>query len=281
MTLANKFFNKLEGTWQNKLNGDWQDNLGWSVISQPKINNPATDDFNIRVDQMRETITFKKIGSARNIGVTGEAGFWQSLAYEVSIETPEGEGIHHEMGHFLMSIKEDGNTFENFTAAIIRQATIPRANSFMTHGHLLIGSITHAIAAQNGDAFYSARTVVNNQTLQDKIDTELLVAQQDVTGKNGPNLMKPLEWLADTLANNVVGTDWVFSFRNDMQPSQMASGQRVESPVTIGNLLSDFWIGHRSIDNDEKEILQYIQKVDLGFNGVDWPHVAVNTLIKQ
>lgn len=76
MAIANDFFNRLQGVWQNKLDGKWQDNFGWNFISQPKLNVPGSSDFGMRVDQMRETIEFKKLGGlARNIGITGEAGF--------------------------------------------------------------------------------------------------------------------------------------------------------------------------------------------------------------
>ncbi len=119
MTIANDFFNRVEGVWQNKLDGQWQDNFGWNFISQPKLNVPGGSDFGMRVDQMRETIEFKKLGGlARNIGITGEAGFWQAMSYEVSIETPAGVGIRHEMGHFMLKILEGGETREDLGAML-------------------------------------------------------------------------------------------------------------------------------------------------------------------
>ena len=61
------------------------------------------------------------------------------------------------------------------------------------------------------------------------------------------------------------------------------SAERVPNPVGVGDLLSDFWIGKRKINGFDQEIdiLQYVQKVDLIFNGMNWPHVAVNTLVKK
>lgn len=279
MTPANDFFNRLEGTWENKINGEWVDQFGWNIITQPMRNNPSMNDFKIRVDPMREQITFRKIGQARNIGTTGEAGFWQSMAYEVAIENTEGEGIHHEMGHFLLKVKEDGETQQSLSADIIRHGTIPRANSFMSHGKLLIGSIAQVLQQQQ-TPFYSSRATMENPQLQEKFDNELLGIQEMVTESGGPNLDQPLEWLVDILKEEVIGTDWVFSFR-DNEASEMSSGQRVPNPVSIGNLLSDFWIGDRSTEHGELRILQYTQKVDLRFNSTDWPHVAINTLIKQ
>ena len=97
--IVNEFFNRLEGTWKNQVNGRWLDDLGWNFISQPKRGGSGQSDFEMRFDQMRETVVFRKLGgTANNVGVTGKIGHWVAMAYEVSIRRPEGEGIHHEMG---------------------------------------------------------------------------------------------------------------------------------------------------------------------------------------
>ncbi len=304
MTITNNFFNRLEGTWQNKLGGQWQDHMGWIFISQPKlnvlgkgVNVPGKNNFQMRFDQMRETIEFKKIPElARNVGITGEAGFWQAMAYEVSIKTPNGpgihHGIHHEMGHFLLNVLETGETpvLENGETDnqprgdVIRQATIPRANAMMTTGELKPGTIANAIddaIAKQEPPFYNAKPQANEDALQAQIDNDFATKQQQVTQLDGPNLERPLDWLKTILADNPIGQDWVFEFRHDKGSSQMASGQRVVNPVSIGNLLSDFWIAKRNVNGETIEILQYAQKVNLIFHGFEWPHVAVNTLIKQ
>ena len=82
---TNDFFNRLPGTWANRLGDEWHDTLGWNFISQPQKGNPKTGDFDIQFHQMLETITFKEIGTPRNVGITGEAGFWHAMAYEISI----------------------------------------------------------------------------------------------------------------------------------------------------------------------------------------------------
>ncbi len=318
MAAANIFFNKLlandltEGVWQNKLNGSWQDQWGWDFISQPNSGQPGPSDFHMRSDVMRETIKFKKIGVARNIGVEGEEGFWESIAYEIDIRNPnindhnshpDGKGIHHEMGHFLLKVKseespeaiphENGRVDveevggSNVSGIIIRQATIPRANSFMTHGKLDIGSIAD-LSTNDFNEFYSpkAKSAVVNPSLQSKIDAEISRVQDKVNQQNGPNILELISHI-QTVDNNQLGEikagtlDWVFSFKEDAEPSQMASGQRVPHPVGIGNLLSDFWVGERVLEGQEIEILQYAQKVNIKFNNTEWPHVAINTLIKQ
>ena len=281
MTITNDFFDRLEGVWQNSLNGEWQDSFGWNFISQPKLNEPGTSDFEMRVDQMRETVTFKKLGGiARNVGITGQAGFWQAMAYECAIETPAGDGIHHEMGHFLLKVLESGETGEDLRSDIIRQATIPRANSMMTTGVLEPGTIADAIAVQD-TPFYDAKPKANDDQLQNLIDSELAAKQQQVTGLSGPDLQRPLVWLQTILADEPVQRDWVFGFRHDHGQSQMANGQRVSDPVSIGNLLSDFWIAKRKLKGETIETLQYAQKVNLIFHNIEWPHVSMNTLIKQ
>ena len=285
MTIANNFFNQLIGTWENKLDGVWIDESGWNLIAQPQRGENPTKEVNFRVDRMRETIEFERVPPAgspiRNIGTTGKAGFWDALSYKVSIQTPAGEGIHQEMGHFLLRVMENGETEESFRGEIIRQATIPRANAMMTFGALMRGSLPDAVTSRRVRSFYNGRPRVNDSQTQTEIDLQFSQAQQQVDKFGGPQLDDPLLWLQEQLRDTVIGTDWVFTLTDDANPSQMASGQRVASPVSIGNLLSDFWIGRRDLDGVEQEILQYAQRVDLRFHDVDWPHIAVNTLIKQ
>ena len=281
MTITNDFFDRLEGVWENKLDGQWVDQFGWNLISQPQLGGSGPEDFNIRIDKMRETISFRRLpGSARNIGITGQAGFWQGMAYQIDITNPQGDEIHQEMGHFLLQVKEDGETAEELTGTIIRQATIPRANAMMTFGILRPGSISDDVTAQP-TPFYNARPIASPPGFQAIVDAAFEQTRQDVIAEEGPDFSRPLEWLQTILADNVVDIDWTFAFRDNQKPSQMVSGQRVVNPVAIGNLLSDFWIAKRERNGQEIDILQYAQKVDLGFNGTDWPHVAVNTLIKQ
>jgi hypothetical protein len=285
MSVTNDFFNRLEGVWQNKLNGEWQDEFGWSVTSQPVVGQAGPSDFNIRIDQMRETIVFKHIGTPRNIGVTGETGHWHAMSYQINIETPEGEGIHHEMGHFLLNVLEPtdefprGETPEPFRGHIIRQASIPRANSILTSGILRPGSV--ADAATVATPFYNARPKSLEENFQAFIDAAFNPKNVTVQGNGGPDLTKPLQWLTTIEPDDGTDIDWVFAFRVDEEPSQMASGHRVAGSVGLGNLLSDFWIGRRTHGEEDRHILQYAQKVDLLFNDMPWPHIAVNTLIKQ
>ena len=122
MTIINDFYNRLPGTWQNKFNGRWIGDLGWNFISQPRVAGESDKkgkcDFEMHFDQMRETITFKKIlgPPARNVGIKRDAGRWADMAYEVSIETPTGVGLHHEVCHFLMNVAADGITKEKVSA---------------------------------------------------------------------------------------------------------------------------------------------------------------------
>lgn len=280
--IGNQFFNRLEGTWENRWDGKWLDDLGWNFISQPKRGAKEDSDFEMRVDQMREKIVFTKLGgTANNVGVTGKVGHWVAMSYEVSIQNPDGEPIHHEMGHFLLKAKnESGEAHKPFKSTIIRQATIPRANAMMTLGELKPG----AIDPDPKHDIYSALPQAVDPNLQSDIEREFSSKQNIVTQKKGPDLTKPLGWLAGKFKQKQDRPDfedWVFDFRHDLAPSQMSNGQRVENPVGIGNLLSEFWIGSRKINNTPVHTLQYAQKVDLIFNGMRWPHTAVNTLIRK
>ena len=211
MTITNDFFNKLlkkneeQGVWENKLNDEWLDTQGWNVITQPQLGNPAKEDFAVRVDQMRETITFKFIGGrARNIGVTGQAGFWQAISYEVDVKTPKGESIHHEMGHFLLNVLKDGETEKELEGNILRQASIPHANSMLTAGILKPESITDAIDAQV-TVFYNAKPSVDDEELQAKINDAFDAKQEGIMALGGPDFEKPLVWLGEQFTETVKG----------------------------------------------------------------------------
>ena len=260
---------------------DWQTGLGWNFLTQPRLGAEGSSDFVMRFDQMKETITFKKLPKppARNVGITGHTGHWLAMSYEVDIKDVEDQGIHHEMGHFLMKAKdESGETHHKDHAEIIRQATIPRANAMMTIGEIRPGSLD-----PNKD-IYSAKPLTPDVNLQTSINNELAEVQKSISDLDGPDVTKPLTWLSTRLptqSENPMFLDWVFDFRHDQSPSQMINGQRVVNPVGIGNLLSEFWIASRVVNEQTVTTLQYAQKVDLEFSGIAWPHIALNTLFKQ
>ena len=263
MTRTNEIFDRLDGVWQNKIGDRWQDDFGWNFITQPMYM-PRRRSFEMRYHQMHETITFKKLpGEARNVGVTGKAGYWQALTYEISITTPAGEDdhqpgedIHHETGYFLLSVKDGGDTPEEDQGRIIRQATIPRANAMLTTGILKHGTIAGAIAQQ--ETHYNVRPWVGDPSLQDRVDTPFFGMQTDVERLGGPPVLTtPLVWLETIPDDKTDDSGWVFEFRNEDDPSQMAHGQRVEEPVGIGNLLSHFWIGERRVKGQPTDVLQY------------------------
>ena len=61
INIGNDFFDRLEGTWQNRSSGRWLDDLGWNFISQPKRHAPDQSDFEMRFDQMRETLPVRSV----------------------------------------------------------------------------------------------------------------------------------------------------------------------------------------------------------------------------
>ena len=296
------FFNMLEGTWENKLNGGNRPSFGWTVIIQPELGNPKDRDFSVCALQMQETITFRPSGVVRNVGISGDAGFLKGMAYEINIDNAcalpchdgksrhgEGKAIHQESGHFLIKVSDEtgGSPVqgESSDATVIRQAVIPRANAMMSTGRLKPGSLQD-VAGGGMDDFYSSKPEISDSELQSKLDAALDAVQGTVNSRGGPDLQKPLEWLNNVLANEgweATGVDWVFNFSDVEELLKMHSAHRVNNPIGVGPLFSDFWIGTREDQNSKEEItvLQYAQKVNLEFGGVSWPHVALNTLIKQ
>ena len=89
----------------------------------------------------------------------------RAIGHEVSIETPAGVGICHEMGHFVPKILQGGETREDLRGNVVRRATIPRANAMMTTTELKPGTIADAIGEQD-TPFFSAKLQANDDALQ-------------------------------------------------------------------------------------------------------------------
>ncbi len=69
-------------------------------------------------------------------------------------------------------------------------------------------------------------------------------------------MAQPLAWLETIEPDDGTDIDWVFAFRADEEPSEMASGHQVKSPVGVGNLLSDFLIGRRTHGEEDRSIIR-------------------------
>jgi hypothetical protein len=281
MSKANEFFDRLEGIWENRLDGRWQDHFGWNFLAHPKPGRAGQKEFAFRFDQMRETATFRTVpGLARNISVTGRTEHWRAMSYQISVERPDGAAIHQELGHFLLRVLENGETPNSLRGDVIRPPTVPRANALMSAGELRRGRITDAVNEQKCLS-YDLKPRAADRRLQELIDSEFSLLQKEVTSVGGPDPRHGLGWLSGVVTAPPIGEEWVFEFGDSDAVACMASGQHLFHPVLVGNWLSDFWIVRREWSGRIIDTLAYIQRVTLSFKGVEWPHVAVNTLVKQ
>ena len=292
---AKQIFELLVGTWKNMLDCEWMPELGWNFIIQPRPTpyKPTDAKFMIRYMQMLETLeisSLKDPDPLRNVGLTGEAGSWLAKYYETYIEDAnkevedgKHEFLHQEVGHFLMNVtNKEGDTKKDDKAPIIRQATVSPTNTTLTTGKIKRGEIKDA------KDIYDARPHAISGFIPsfidpEKINKEFEKTKDEIDRKGGPDFTKSLKWLRERYQDRVAGgfEDWVFHFGNKWPSPEMVSGQRVADTVHTCNLRSDFWISQREIKGSPQTLLQYAQVIDLEFHGFKWPHVVVNTLIKQ
>ena len=290
MTEVNVSLDRLRGTWKNKVPGPIRgavpDVSGWNFFSHPTEGDASDNGFRVDSKKLSETVDIeRRFDLVRSIGIKGNADYWRAYNYVVKtldwffgyadrfpIET------HHETGYFLLRVESDGKAPDPGRGDIVREGSVPRANTFLTTGVAGPGTVAGVIDA------YSAQPRVLEAKVMDAVKGAYNKQRQDILDRGGPDFDRPLDWLKDQVGGQPVKgeeEDWVLEFRGNPGPSNMAQHQVQAERVGIGELSSHYWIGTREINDVKFDFLQYAQVVDLTFGGAVWPHVTVNTLINQ
>jgi hypothetical protein len=253
--------------------GTWIGSHGVELIAVPDFANGA-ESFRLIVRPYVEVITFTPIGAPvpDRGGPAGDI-FIKGLVYDIRISDLEtNEPLHVEAGMWL-------NLGANQSQPIVRQGSIPHGDVFLalggaktTPGKPEIPSIsglpTSGPATQAGytDAYtfpssipgYSAETP--NSILQEVVKDQDIVTTTTlaVSTANGGGILN-IPFVNDNAATpSFAATYWI---------------ETVKDPAT----------------GDEIQQLQYSQQADLLFipqfgnpeQLIVWPHVTVNTLLKQ
>ena len=253
--------------------GTWVGSQGWNMIAVP-INVNDKENFQLEIMQVNETITFSPIGAAVPNKGFPQPTFIFGLQYELRVcDLQTSQPLHIENGMWLLL---DQNAQPGAPGTIARQAAIPHGDSLLalgsystTDGPPQIPDI-NAVPDPGPDAplgYTDPWTIplagfskVNpNQVLQDFIlDQEIIqTTTLDVSTENNGGIVN-----IPFLTHNV-------------HPSAFQS---------------TFWI-EKVVDQATGQVfeqLQYSQQTNLHFihkfgapGLIMWPHVNINTLVKQ
>lgn len=268
--------------------GTWIGNHGWNMIAVPK----GANSFQLLIRPYFETITFTPLGAL----VPNRGGIDTMLVagvqYELRVSDAEtNQPLHLENGMWLLlnniqSASEDANGSSAAHASpevvqypIARQSSIPHGDSLLALGNFSIIDGPPPISDLNAIPDIGKTTRLGyldpyltpmqgfspanaNQTLQDAIKEQTIVQTitLDVSTQNNGGIVNIPFIAKHANASAFQCTFWIETVKNE------------ETGV-------------------EFEQLQYSQQVNLDFiqkfgdpNPADlimWPHVNVNTLVKQ
>lgn len=250
--------------------GTWVGNKGWNLIAVP---NPA-QGFLLLVRPYYESITFSSIGApAPNRGGT-ENLFVTGLQYELRVTDAEtSQPLHIETGMWLFL-----NPAENpGSPPIVRQSVIPHGDSLLALGNYFIADGPPKIPD------IDALPVTGAGAPLGYVDPYLVPMPE--FNKTNPN---------KTLQDAIKDQDILRTITLDVSTEN--SGGIVNIPFIVKNanasaFQAQFWI-EKVKDKDSGAVfeqLQYSQQTNLNFlprfdnpnELIMWPHVNINTLVKQ
>ncbi len=272
--------------------GTWVGNKGWNVIALPSAGSVPTDkgDFLLLVAPYIETLSFNYAGApARNRGGTVDQ-FIAALEYHQLIaDKDSGENLHVEDGMFLNLsevVDDEGEKQPLPEFNLARSGTIPHGDSIM-----LLGRPPTVVDSR--PEFPQASTIPTNlgnpplgyldpyHMPRDGIvvsnPNETLSADLDAQEAKGFQVMKTTTIVLDS--DNSGG---------------IANIPFIVKHANATRMQAIFWLEKVRNTNTGQEFdqLQYTQIIDLAFHrpfkqdpGEDeliiWPHVTINTLVKQ
>jgi hypothetical protein len=256
------------------LSGTWFGSNGWNSIAVPAF----PGDFTLLVRPIIETITFTPIGAlVPDRG--GEAGIMQipGLHYELQVtDAQTNQAMHIENGMWLL-LQDAGTT------QVARMCTVPHGNSVLAMG----------TASRFGGA-----PVIPNPLVVPDTGKGAPTGYSDgwhVPTSDGFVAGMPNEFLLKTLGAQIEAGMTVTDTVTLDVTTQAAGGGILNIPFITANadcraMTSTFWL--ETMDDGQGGTflqLQYSQQVDLFFvkkfddpsQLIKWPHVTVNTLVKQ
>jgi hypothetical protein len=255
----------LPGTWVGS---------GFNVVWLPVFQ--GHPDFRLKINSTSEILTVTKIGAdIPNRGSVQSDLNFLGLHYlqRVSDAATHGQ-LHIEPGLWL-NLPPTPTGPNPSVSIVARLATIPHGNALLAQG----GSF-HTVKPAFNPEDTMPGPAAPPQAVQ-MLNAAVLPQGIPLGSAKNPNLVLAAAISTQTIIRTVVmqiATDFV-----TLPPSGGIDNIAfVKSNANAARMSATFWIETvRQSDGSLTLQLQYTQKVILSFNGIDWPHVSVATLVQQ
>ena len=258
---------------------------GWNIIAvpttPPDVTSPVApgtpenailgEGFTLEVQQLNETINISgsKLDEAPNKG--GKVGQQNSfgLEYDLTVTEVGGGKLHFENGMWLNLVDPAGTTNPN---PIVRQASVPHGNSVLLMGQSFNDNGAPTISPVDP-------TPINATTGKKETNQKYLAPYTQFTERFtkifGPNF-NPNQTLIDAIAKQDIANTvtFVLSTANNGGITNIPFGKNAEAT----SWETVVWI--ETLKNGTVQ-MQYTQTIIIEFFSIKWPHIDVNTLIKQ
>ncbi|MEL7533303.1 MAG: heme-binding protein [Bacteroidota bacterium] len=281
--------------WQD-LEGTWVGSKGWNIIAVPAPGSQPEDEgrFKLMVHPFTETLSFTNAGApARNRG--GELDqFIAALEYQQRVSHREtDELLHIEDGMFMnlaTIVNQKGQRQPSPEFPIARSGTIPHGDSIM-----LLGKTPTAKPGAPDISNISSLPPDIGKVTEEKRKEYLKQYSELGTPVNIPNPNASLREELEKQAKEGLEITETITMAFDSQNS----GGIVNIPFIVKHanatrMQAIFWLEKVRNKHTDQEFdqLQYTQIIDLEFHrkfGSDpdkndliiWPHITINTLVKQ
>lgn len=272
--------------------GTWVGNKGWNLIALPSLGSVPVDKgaFKLLIEPYIETLSIKNAGApARNRGGSVDQ-FISALEYQQMVSDKNtSELLHVENGMFLNLsdiVDNDGKEQNLPEFNIARSGSIPHGDSIMLLG-------CPPVVDKSRPVFKAAPSIPTNlgspplgyldpyilpfDGLDVSDPAKTLSADLDAQEKEGFEVIKTTTIVLDS--NNNGG---------------ILNIPFIKSHADAVRMQATFWLEKVRNKNTGQEFdqLQYIQIIDLAFHQkfdkdagpndlIIWPHITINTMVKQ
>ncbi len=264
-----------------ELPGSWF-GTGFNLISRPDFENNLP--FFLEVNETHESLTFTEIGAPiPNRGSGQDDIFFLGVHYLQQISDAVSRGaLHLEPGIWL---NVPATTDPVAPASVVRLATIPHGDSLLAQGNAITvaggpdiqpvsSTPTHSTGPNAGQPLTGAYLAPFTSTA--------LPPGIPVGSIANPNLV-----LTDAIKDQKIIETTVLVI-DTTTPIGGSTGGIENMPFVVRNATATrmnaiFWIEKVQREDGSGHFLQlqYTQTVILNFLNIDWPHIAVATLVKH
>jgi hypothetical protein len=259
---------QLSGRWVGK---------GVNLVLLPAKG--SAPPFRRLVNATLELLDFSPLSLIPNRGSVHNDIFFSGLTYLQQItDLNTLEEIHVESGQWLLLPETDppsGN------ASIVRQATILHGDTLLAQGPIPQPSQSPGPTIDPTSLMPTFAS--NGQPLNDAASQAILLSTALPPGVPPSFVADPNQFLRDAIQGKTFITTQTLRVAADA--SRIVNIPFVQRNANVTSFEATFWI--ETIQQPTNSImntlmqLQYSQTVNLLFDGINWPHISVATLIKQ